>query len=154
MRALAQADCFPVLLTDKEKSFAALVHAGWRGLNAGVVSEVLSYLEREGNVEPREVIVAVGPGIRSCCFNNPEVRGLKNWQPFLTNGLDGEGVDLLAKLLGDLVACGVEEENIEAAAACVCCSKENGAHSFWSHRRHALGIDEKEGRFLTVVGIK
>ena len=36
--AIQTADCLPVLLCDREGTQVAALHAGWRGLNAGVIT--------------------------------------------------------------------------------------------------------------------
>jgi YfiH family protein len=61
--AIATADCVPVVLISKRSR--ALVHAGWRGVAAGVVSEAVAAMERSGNTVDRAVI---GPHIGPCCY--------------------------------------------------------------------------------------
>ncbi|MBI5516363.1 MAG: polyphenol oxidase family protein [Deltaproteobacteria bacterium] len=59
------ADCVPVLLADRETGHVAAVHAGWRGLLAGVLPAALGALAGG----PRGALVAsVGPHIGPCCF--------------------------------------------------------------------------------------
>ena len=57
------ADCVPVALVRQggERPAVAVVHAGWRGLLAGVVPAAVAALG--GNVA-----AAVGPAIGPCCF--------------------------------------------------------------------------------------
>ncbi|MFQ5555458.1 MAG: polyphenol oxidase family protein [Acidimicrobiia bacterium] len=67
--AIATADCVPVVL--EGSSFVAVVHAGWRGAAAGVVTATLARLGEEGLVVER---AAVGPAIGPCCYEvGPEV---------------------------------------------------------------------------------
>lgn len=61
--AIATADCVPVVLISERAR--AVVHAGWRGVVAGVVSEAVAAVERSGNVVERAVI---GPHIGPCCY--------------------------------------------------------------------------------------
>jgi hypothetical protein len=56
------ADCVPVLVADETTGDAAAIHAGWRGLVAGVVHSALERLGRRG------LIAAIGPCIGPCCF--------------------------------------------------------------------------------------
>lgn len=60
---VATADCVPLVL--QGEGFVAIVHAGWRGLVAGVVPATLATLARRGHVPQR---AAVGPAIGSCCY--------------------------------------------------------------------------------------
>ncbi|HKQ30961.1 MAG TPA: laccase domain-containing protein, partial [Burkholderiales bacterium] len=53
------ADCMPIFLSDRRGTKIALVHAGWRGLAAGVVEAGVGALKTVG----AEVIAHLGPGI-------------------------------------------------------------------------------------------
>ena len=64
--AVFTADCAAVVL--ESTNAVAVVHAGWRGAAAGVVSEVARHLERgTGRHEPVSR-AAMGPLIGPCCF--------------------------------------------------------------------------------------
>jgi YfiH family protein len=58
------ADCLPVLLA--ADGAVAAVHAGWRGLAAGIVEEGVRALRELGADGPVEALV--GPGARGCCY--------------------------------------------------------------------------------------
>lgn len=53
------ADCVPLLLCDRAGSVAGVAHAGWRGLAAGIVEEVV----RAMGSPPGEIFAYLGPGI-------------------------------------------------------------------------------------------
>lgn len=53
------ADCMPVLLADEAGSVVGAVHAGWRGLAAGVIEATVE----EMRVAPRALIAWLGPAI-------------------------------------------------------------------------------------------
>lgn len=61
------ADCVPILLADLEGGQVAAVHAGWRGVVAGVVDAALDALEARGTVLAR-----VGPAICPACYEVSE----------------------------------------------------------------------------------
>lgn len=42
------ADCLPVLLARQDGSAVAAVHAGWRGLHAGILAEAVKALQQDG----------------------------------------------------------------------------------------------------------
>src|SRR4029077_2721788 len=54
------ADCAPVWLADPQRKAVALVHAGWRGIAAGVLEAGVSACEQRGAKAGR-LIAAVGP---------------------------------------------------------------------------------------------
>jgi YfiH family protein len=56
--AILVADCVPILLVDEASPRFAVVHAGWRGLAAGVVASALSHFD-----DPRAVHAVIGPCI-------------------------------------------------------------------------------------------
>ena len=53
------ADCLPVLLADRAGKTVGIAHAGWRGLAAGIIENVV----RAMDVTPSDLVAYVGPGI-------------------------------------------------------------------------------------------
>ena len=67
------ADCLPVLLCDKAGSVVAAVHAGWRGLAAGVIEATVLAME----VAPENLMAWLGPAISQPAFEvGVEVRAV------------------------------------------------------------------------------
>jgi YfiH family protein len=60
------ADCVPVLVGDVRAGDVAAIHAGWRGVVAGVVGEGVRLLAPEP--DRGELVAAIGPCIGPCCF--------------------------------------------------------------------------------------
>lgn len=72
--AIQTADCLPVLFADRRARAVAAAHAGWRGLQAGVLEAALAAL-RERGVPPGEVAAWLGPCIGPRAFEvGDEVR--------------------------------------------------------------------------------
>lgn len=68
------ADCLPVLLCDRAGTRVAAVHAGWRGLAAGILGEAVAAFAR-GGVPAQELLVWLGPGIGQAAYEvGDEVR--------------------------------------------------------------------------------
>jgi YfiH family protein len=62
--AVMTADCLPVLLCNKQGTRVAAVHAGWRGLASGIVTEGVRVMQ-----EPAEqLLVWLGPAIGPTAF--------------------------------------------------------------------------------------
>ena len=61
--AVRTADCVPVVI--HSGSAVAVVHAGWRGMAAGVVAAALRALATSGDEAQR---AAIGPSIGPCCY--------------------------------------------------------------------------------------
>ncbi len=69
--AVMTADCLPLLLCDQDGRTAAAVHAGWRGLAAGVIEGAVQGL----GVEPHRILAWLGPAIGPDAFEvGAEVR--------------------------------------------------------------------------------
>jgi polyphenol oxidase len=106
------ADCLPVALAGPER--VGMVHAGWRGLAAGVIEE--------GVRATGAVAAAIGPGIGPCCYEvGDDVRAVF--------GTAERTLDLKAIARARLEAAGVGE--IHDCGLCTACDAER----FFSHRR-------------------
>lgn len=69
--AVLTADCLPLLLCDRQGTKVAAVHAGWRGLAAGVLEETVRALD----IPVNELLVWLGPAIGPTAFEvGAEVR--------------------------------------------------------------------------------
>lgn len=66
--AVQVADCLPVLIVDKAKRILAAVHAGWRGLLAGVVPKTLEAMQSRYASDPGNCLAVIGPSIGPCCY--------------------------------------------------------------------------------------
>jgi len=61
---IVTADCVPILVASADGSRVAAIHAGWRGLAAGVIEAGIVAL----GVEASGLAAAVGPAARGCCY--------------------------------------------------------------------------------------
>ena len=69
--AVMVADCLPILLCNRAGTEVAAVHAGWRGLQAGVIQAAVSAMDASAN----ELMAWIGPGISQAHFEvGDEVR--------------------------------------------------------------------------------
>jgi YfiH family protein len=53
------ADCLPLLLCNKQGDTVAAIHAGWRGLAAGIIEKTIA----EFHCDPQDILVWLGPAI-------------------------------------------------------------------------------------------
>jgi purine-nucleoside/S-methyl-5'-thioadenosine phosphorylase / adenosine deaminase len=107
------ADCLPVALA--APGAVAMLHAGWRGLAAGVLEAGV------GALGGGPVAAVIGPGIGPCCYEvGDEVRAAL--------GTSGRTLDLKAIARARLAAAGVAA--VHDCGLCVSCDGR-----FFSHRR-------------------
>jgi purine-nucleoside/S-methyl-5'-thioadenosine phosphorylase / adenosine deaminase len=68
------ADCVPILMVDRKRRAVAAVHAGWRGALKRIVEKAAGEMGRMFQSRPENLLAAVGPSIRRCCYEvGPEV---------------------------------------------------------------------------------
>lgn len=71
---IVTADCVPILVASRDGSRVGAIHAGWRGLAAGVIEAGIEAMDFEAS----ELAAAVGPAARGCCYevDEPVTRAL------------------------------------------------------------------------------
>jgi len=62
--AVLTADCLPLLICNREGSRVAAIHAGWKGLYAGIISNTLKQLD----CRAEDLLVWLGPAISAQAF--------------------------------------------------------------------------------------
>jgi len=62
--AVLTADCLPILITDTEGSLVSAIHAGWKGLVAGIIEAAIKALP----VQAKNLIAWMGPAIGPAAF--------------------------------------------------------------------------------------
>lgn len=130
--SLAPADCYPIVMTDKQKRFIALLHAGRNGVELEIVPKTIKFVQEKFGVAANEIIVGIGPGIKKCCYSH----------------------NLIYSLFCELQECKVPISSITAALVCTCCEKDEKENFlFFSHQRSKTEGQGQEGRFLTLVAL-
>ncbi len=62
------ADCVPIFLSAPSQGVVGLLHAGWRGVRAGILPKAYALMQRRWRCPRRNVHVWLGPSIGSCCY--------------------------------------------------------------------------------------
>ncbi|HUR18012.1 MAG TPA: polyphenol oxidase family protein [Acidimicrobiales bacterium] len=127
--AIMTADCAPVALASPEGVVAA-VHAGWRGLAAGVVQATVAQMRSMGATV---IEAALGPCIRAGCygFDGPELDQLTHRFGASIRSESPSGrpaLDLPATVAAALDAAGASL--VHDAGVCTACAEER----FFSYR--------------------
>jgi YfiH family protein len=73
--AVQTADCLPIILVDRNRRAVGVFHAGWRGTVKRMVEKGVGEMRKHFGSDPRDLVVAIGPGVRGCCYEvGEEVR--------------------------------------------------------------------------------
>lgn len=121
------ADCVPLLLVDESSTRFAVIHAGWRGLDAGVLTSAMLLF-----ADPRSVHAFIGPCISGEGYQvGPDVAGrfidvARALHPDLG---DRSRLDLGVVTVDRLERLGVDVRNISRSR-----QSTDGAETFFSDR--------------------
>lgn len=141
------ADCLPILLSNKNGDFVAAIHAGWRGLDNGIISETITKLNKYPN---SDIVAFIGPAIGQECF---EV-GREVLESFISKNssdkrffIESQNQDKymcdLRKIAEQrLLESGLKIDNISNKSICTRCN----TNWFFSYRNSST-----TGRFATLI---
>jgi YfiH family protein len=133
------ADCFPILLADREHRVIAAVHAGWRGTADEIVGRTIDTMRAQFDTTPGQIVAAIGPGIGACCYYVGEEVARRF-------GLNHAGrIDLAAANRAQMVAAGVPAGQIDTLNLCTFCDPAR----FDSYRRDK----DRAGRMISYIRI-
>src|SRR6266849_4682850 len=125
------ADCYPIVLWDPEAGVVGLVHAGWRGTEAGVATAAMNFMRDEDGC--RHIRAGIGPGICGRCYEVGEDVASRFDSRYTEHGTGD-------RLLLDLAAANraqLEAADVDEVYDIGMCTKES--YLFPSHRRHPDG---------------
>ncbi len=133
------ADCVPVYVAARDGRAWALLHAGWRGVAAGILERGVGQLASRTGLGAADLAVHLGVGICGDCYEvGPEV----------VRAVEGRTVarathlDLRDALAARAARLGVRE--ITRSPHCTSCSRDR----FFSHR----GSGGRDGRMVAYLG--
>lgn len=129
--AVATADCMSLLYS--APGAVAAAHAGWRGTAERLPAATLHAFCAAAGVPSRAARVAVGPCIRSCCYEiGPDVA--RHFPASTVRTVDGRlHLDLPGAARIQLLEAGLPPEAFEDTGACTSCERD----WYFSHRRDA-----------------
>ncbi len=140
---IVTADCVPLLLCGEDGRGVGAIHAGWRGLAAGVIEEGVAALRDEVGATTR-LFAVVGPHIGPCCYevDTPVLDAMT--QRFMRHEIEASCVetrkghariDLGRLSMNALVRSGVAPPDCrQLEDACTACDPDR----FHSYRRDGL----------------
>lgn len=142
LMAVTVADCVPVFLVDPYRKAGGILHAGWRGVVAGMLEAGITGMVEKLGSRPDDLFLHLGPSICGDCYEvGPEVHAA------LGRSVPGgpEPVDLRSVLVDRALRAGLNPPQITRSAHCTLC----GGSPFFSHRG---GDPERQIGFLGIPG--
>lgn len=130
------ADCLPIFFYDANTKVIGMAHAGWRGLVAGILGNVIDAMKEEFSTNPADIQVSIGPAIGKCHFETGE-EVVQSFSPSFPAAVKKDEelnkwhIDLIAIAKEQLMAKGILSTNIEATMECTYCNSEK----YFSFRR-------------------
>jgi YfiH family protein len=133
------ADCIPVYLAVPRQGAVALLHAGWRGVAAGVLERGVAVLKRHAFARGDDIVMHCGVGICGECYEvGPEVA-----LHFSAQAEAGpRRIDLRAILVQQAGRLGISQ--VSVSSWCSAHDRER----FFSHRASA----GRDGRMVAYLG--
>ena len=128
------ADCLPVALG--ATGAVAMVHAGWRGLAAGVLEEGVRAVRELGGED--DIVAIIGPGAGPCCYEVGEEVHAAFGGAHRAQGPHTGNIDLKAIAREKLLAVGVTK--VQDIAMCTICDER-----FFSYRREGARAGRQGG---------
>lgn len=140
--AVMTADCLPILLADEQGDCVAAIHAGWRGLENGVIDNTVATLP----VMPQALTAWIGPGISHDHFEvGSEVyEAMLNGRRALPTHFDARGGKWLMDLAA-IAAWQLKRLGVGRVVNSGLCTWSEPAR-FYSYRR-----DGRTGRMATLI---
>ena len=138
--AVLTADCVPVVAASASEGTVAVVHAGWRGIAAGIIAAAVALFD-----DPRDVRVAIGPAVGPDHYEVEEEVALAvaagTQAGAVTERRDGiPRLNLGATIQAELRALGIR--NVDDVELCTACH----ADRFFSYR-----VEEITGRQAAIA---
>lgn len=120
------ADCHQIAFYDPKSKSIALIHAGWKGLENGIIGKTVQKMERIFKTRSKDLVIQFGPAIGPCCYR----------------------MDIWTQAINQLKSFGVLSKNIDKPGICT-----YHTNKYFSHRR-AEDKNQDDFRFATILGLK
>ena len=139
--AVTTADCVPIFLVDADRRAIAVLHAGWRGIAAGILDCGIRALREHSGSWPVDLMMHLGPSICGVCYEVGTEVFEALGQPI---PLQPSPIDLRRILAQKADKAGIPLTNITVSDHCTRCT-ESG---LFSHRAGDMG------RQVSYIGLR
>jgi hypothetical protein len=147
---VSTADCLPLLIHDPVHRAVAAVHAGWRSTAKRIAARALEAMATAYGTDPKDCRVAIGPGIRGCCYEVGEevtkamATALPTWEAHAEGTRPNHWrLDLAGVNRALLETAGIRSRRIADVELCTACRTD----LFFSHRAEKA----RTGRMMNLI---
>ena len=118
--SIRTADCAPLFFIDTKQRAIGMAHVGWRGASEHLASKMVQAFRRQFLSKPEDLLVGVGPMIRSCCYQvGSEFQNV--FGSFVAKRSGGLYFDLTGWIYNELGSEGVDRIQIYDSLFCTSC---------------------------------
>lgn len=133
--AIRTADCAPLFFMDIRHRAIGMAHVGWRGASERLSSKMIQAFRRQFLSKASDLIVGIGPMIRSCCYQvGPEFRDV--FGSFVTERDKHYYFDLSGWIFEELRSEGINENQVHDSLLCTACLNKE----FPSYRKEGTKV--------------
>ena len=146
MPVITVADCVPIYFFEPESGAFGVLHSGWKG--TGIIAKAVEMLESAYGAKSENILIAIGPHIRECCYIIDEERAMhfannfsgscileydKNAEnskciKWNNNGAKQFRLSLEKANLSIMKRLNIPDENITLLQDCTCCKEIYGSN--------------------------
>ncbi len=140
------ADCHVIFMATKDRQVVGALHAGWRGIATGILSNAIRRIQQEWHYSAPQLEMGISPGIGPCCYEvGAEVAGQFD-ESVIHTTRNSLYLDMAAALKIQATEAGIPMRQIYSSGRCTHCEEQ-----YWfSYRR-----DQKvTGRMWGVIAKK
>ena len=121
------------MIFDPQKEVISLIHCGWKGLEKKIIEKTIKKMEENFNVNPKELLAGIGPGIGGCHFKVKEdfMARFKSYPDAIIKKDGKIYIDLKLIAKRQLEETGIKPENIYVSPVCTYCQ----ADIYFSYRK-------------------
>ena len=133
--SIRTADCAPLFFLDLKHRAIGMAHVGWRGASERLSSKMVQAFRRQFLSKPEDLVVAIGPMIRSCCYQvGSEFHDV--FGTFATKRDSNFYFDLPGWIMEELRSEGIDRDQIYDSMLCTHCLNAD----FPSYRKEGASV--------------
>lgn len=142
---IQQADCQAITLYDPKHPAIAAIHSGWQGSVLNIAGKTVQVMSDTYNASVVDIQATVSPSLGPCCaeFVNHAFELPDSFLPFQ---VEKNYFDFWQISKMQLLAAGLQEQNIHINGICTSCSSD-----YFSYRRASRNGNCVTGRCATVI---